>query len=395
MSTASTTTYGEIAPIYDFWFGLIPQFLTPLGAGTPGSNSGARAGSGIGYPADQIARAATMTQEAMRNLAQVCAPMLQAAGANGLLGQWAAAMPMFAGVAPKGDIPAAPQNLFAQWAAMIPQFPGWPSGEGAPVAPGFSGMLGPCAAAYPFFPSSSPTVAGMPAAGIMAPWLAAFQSNPALAGANPSQIDASPATLPFQAMLQAWPDFPPHFAGASQQAIGIGFDRTFGALSDALGLGPMRKLKAAYEELIQSMFAQNDARAKYALLVQGAFGAGFDALLRRLVQMAKAGEKIDSMMVFLRLWAACTEEAVHQVLQSAAGLAATAALSRAGVANRRKLQRVAGIVADSLDLSTRAELDEAFREIQELKRQLRGLKQTVAASATPAAPPRTKKRAKK
>jgi hypothetical protein len=75
----------------------------------------------------------------------------------------------------------------------------------------------------------------------------------------------------------------------------------------------------------------------------------------------------------------CTEEAVHDVLQSEQGLAATAALSRAGITRRRKLQHMAGIAADALDMATRRDLDDAFREIQELKRQLRARQQPVPA----------------
>jgi hypothetical protein len=72
---------------------------------------------------------------------------------------------------------------------------------------------------------------------------------------------------------------------------------------------------------------------------------------------------------------------VHGVLQSPPGLAATAALSRAGVTHRRKMQHIAGIVADTLDMATRSELDEAYREIQNLKREVRALRPPPAVAA--------------
>jgi poly(hydroxyalkanoate) synthase III subunit E len=49
---------------------------------------------------------------------------------------------------------------------------------------------------------------------------------------------------------------------------------------------------------------------------------------------------------------------------------------RAARAYRRKLQSVATIVADMLDMATRRELDEAYREIQQLKRELRSMRST-------------------
>jgi len=76
----------------------------------------------------------------------------------------------------------------------------------------------------------------------------------------------------------------------------------------------------------------------------------------------------------------CTEDAVHETLQSERGLAATAALTRASLSHRKAVQIVAGILADMLDLATRRDLDEAFREIQALKRELRNVRRQGAAA---------------
>ena len=78
---------------------------------------------------------------------------------------------------------------------------------------------------------------------------------------------------------------------------------------------------------------------------------------------------VPNVLTLLRMWAVCTETAVHEVLQSERGMEATAAMTRAGLAHRKKLQQVAGIVADSLDMATRREIDEVYREIHELKRE--------------------------
>jgi hypothetical protein len=313
MSAPSDPQSG-VDSIYATWLGLIPQFFGQLGATMPaGAGAGAAAMPGLAFPLDQVARAATMTRAALQSMATVYAPMLQAAGASGLLGQWAAAMPLAAGM-----------------------------GSGGAASP-----------------SSGSTA----------------------------------APLAFQALQQAWIDFGSQLAGSLTRFDSTAFDRTFGALSDAFGLGPLRQFQAAYQDLLAVNIAQNDARAKFAMLVQGAFTAGFDRLLARLADMAAKGERIVSVLALLRLWAVCTEEAVHDVLQSEQGLAATAALSRAGIARRRKLQHIAGIVADALDMATRRDLDDAFREIQELKRQLRA-RQQPAPAQVPAARPTANRRRK-
>ena len=166
------------------------------------------------------------------------------------------------------------------------------------------------------------------------------------------------------------------------QSFATGFDRTFGALTDALGLSPMRKLQEAWQQIVSASVAQNQARASYAALVQTAFSAGFDGLLHKLAEKGHKGERVDSVLALLRLWAIETENAVHRVLQSEQGMAATAAVARSGLAYRRNVQRFAAIIADALDMTTRRDLDEAFREIQELKREVRKLRPPVAVGTT-------------
>jgi polyhydroxyalkanoate synthesis regulator phasin len=90
-----------------------------------------------------------------------------------------------------------------------------------------------------------------------------------------------------------------------------------------------------------------------------------------------------------------TEQTVHEVLQSEQGLVATAALTRAGLAHRRKLQHVASIVADALDMATRRELDEVYREIHELKRELRALRSPSPPAPRTAVKPRSRTRKRK
>ena len=189
--------------------------------------------------------------------------------------------------------------------------------------------------------------------------------------ANPFAAGAQAALLPFSQMQRAWLDMSTKLTGGTTDTYVTAFERTYGALSDALGLGPMRKLQAALGQLMSAAAAQNDARARYAMLVQSAFSSGFDEMMRRLADMAQRGERMTSMLALMKLWASATEDCVHKVLQSEPGLDATAAVTRAGLSYRKQLKGVSAILADMLDMASRRDLDEAFREIQQLKRELR------------------------
>lgn len=321
-ATASNGTQS----VYDFWLGLLPQFFSQLGAADPHTAAASSAPSpAFPFPVDQIAKAATMTQNALQALAQGYAPILQAAGAPGLIGHWAAAMPHFAAL---------------QQA--------WNQVGKSPADPG-----------------------------VMAAWMTTLPFATQAAGAAPNAATLAAATLPLQQLQRAWLDVGNRMINQHVEGSATAFDRTFGALTDALGFGLMRKLQAAGQALVAAGIEQNDARTRYAMLVHGAFAAGLESLFERLAAMARAGERVDSVLALLRLWAVCTEEAVHDVLQSEQGLETTAAIARAGLAYRRKLQHVASIVADALDMATRRDLDEAYREIQELKRQVRALRRPV------------------
>jgi hypothetical protein len=284
MSNTFDPTQGALS-VYNFWLSLIPQFMGQFGAvpaERPQSPPAMPWASALLFPADQIARAAQMTQQSMQTMAQAMAPMMQSGG-----------MP----------------NLFAQWAAALPT--------------------------------------------------------------------STAATT--QSIGKAWSDFGGQLGLPTNAELNIAFDRTYGAVSDALGLGPTRRLHAAWQDLINATTAQQEARARYAMVVNTAFTGGYSRLVSRLAEKATAGERIDSVLALLKLWAVCTEDAVHETLQSERGLAATVALTRASLSYHKAVRRVADVLADMLDLATRRDLDEAFREIQALKRELRNTRRQEAA----------------
>ena len=68
-------------------------------------------------------------------------------------------------------------------------------------------------------------------------------------------------------------------------------------------------------------------------------------------------------------------------MQDGPGLAATAKVFRASTLHRQHLQKAIGLASEALHVPTRTDMDEAFREIQELKRELRRLKRALPPAA--------------
>jgi len=124
--------------IYDFWLGMLPQVFAQMGAAVPPTAQSNGTGSALPFPADQVAKAASMTSDALQSIARSYAPMLQAAGAPGLLSQWASMMP--------GLIPAQPTAapttpsaaaMAIPWMAMpfTPAMLAAATGQAMPVSP--------------------------------------------------------------------------------------------------------------------------------------------------------------------------------------------------------------------------------------------------------------------
>ena len=72
---------------------------------------------------------------------------------------------------------------------------------------------------------------------------------------------------------------------------------------------------------------------------------------------------------------------MHEAMQSARGLEVTAKLIGASSQHRQQLQKAIGLASEALHVPTRADMDDAFREIQELKRELRRLKKALPPAA--------------
>jgi hypothetical protein len=195
----------------------------------------------------------------------------------------------------------------------------------------------------------------------------------AMAGAasNPFAILTSAAGAPVAA-AGALP-------GAAQLALGM--ERTFGGLGEAFGLGPLRQLQAAWAEMLVAGAAKQRAQLEYLALAARAFATGTAALLNELQAMAARGEQVESLLALLRLWVKAIDAPLHDTMQGGAGLDATAKVIRAATQHRQQVQKVVGIASEALHVPTRADVNEAFREIQELKRELRRLRRALPAPA--------------
>ncbi|RZL87134.1 MAG: hypothetical protein EOP82_27480 [Variovorax sp.] len=173
--------------------------------------------------------------------------------------------------------------------------------------------------------------------------------------------------------------------GQAMEPLSLNLERAYGGLADAFGLAPSREFQAAGRELAAAALARQQARAEYMGVIVGALAKGSEGLLARLRVMGENGESVDSLLALVRLWSRAVDEAMHAAMQSPKALETAARLVRATTRSRAQKQRMVAIASEALNVPTRAEVDDAYREIQELKREMRRLRKSIGAMpATPA-----------
>ena len=173
--------------------------------------------------------------------------------------------------------------------------------------------------------------------------------------------------------------------GQALQPLSLNLERAYGGLADAFGLASSRELQAALRAQATATLAKQQAQSEYLGLIVAALAKGSEGLLSRLADMGQKGESVDSLLGLVRLWSRAADEAMHAAMQSPKALESAAKLVRASTQSRQQQHRIVAIASQALNVPTRAEVDDAYREIQELKREMRRLRKSigVAASAAP------------
>ncbi len=169
-----------------------------------------------------------------------------------------------------------------------------------------------------------------------------------------------------------------------------GLDRTFSAVADAFGLGPSRALRDAWRELIAADAQRRKAQLDYFTVVTSGWSKVIEGVGKRLGEMRASGERVESLVDLVRLWAGVAEKTLHEAMQSKPGLDATAEYLRAALRYRQQQNRLVEILSGLLNVPARSEVDDAYLEIQTLKRQVRALQREVRTLSNPSRPARRK-----
>ena len=183
-------------------------------------------------------------------------------------------------------------------------------------------------------------------------------------------------------VLQFAEGYLPKFGRTEANSLQTGVDRVFGAFADALGLTATRAMFDNLRALAEAEFEWQLALAGYLGVAGSAVGDAPRLAVARLGEVSKKGETIDSPLALARIWTSALGQAMHSAMQSDGGVAATARLARVTTQRQLRLANLVALAADSVGLTTRRDLDEAYREIQLLKREMRSVRRATKAAPT-------------
>jgi hypothetical protein len=159
-----------------------------------------------------------------------------------------------------------------------------------------------------------------------------------------------------------------------------GLRHVYSGAADAVGWGVYSKLGEALAEAGRAQAAASESQAKVWKAIGEIWTSAQARFGETLRGMVERKQSFADVQAFLRAWTAALDEAAHEAMQSEAGLALTAEVGRAAARRRVAQNQAVEVFSELYNIPTRAELDEAYRLIHELRKEVRELKKAAPES---------------
>lgn len=158
------------------------------------------------------------------------------------------------------------------------------------------------------------------------------------------------------------------------------FERTFGRLLQSPGVGFAREF---YEKLLKGFDAWLDFRRtsiEYQVVMADAWTKIFERVMQESIKRAEEDKPIQSLRDLIRLWTGVADETLADVFRSEAYVQAQGRLFTATMKYRMHEQDIVETFLKPGYIPTRSEVDEAHRNIYELRKEVKALKKALKQS---------------
>lgn len=203
---------------------------------------------------------------------------------------------------------------------------------------------------------------------------------------------------PFRASVAAMPGMHAFHPQAWQQPLDQAFGPMQQAMQSMLGLpafGMLREHQEQQQALGRAFIDYQQQMARYQALMAEVGREAAERTQAKLAEHEEAGRQIDSLRGLYNLWVDAAEDAWAEVAMSDTYREVYGAMTNAQMRLRRLQQQQVNQAARQMGLPTRDEVDSLGERLQQARRELAQLRAGVAASArqapasaTPATPSR-------
>jgi polyhydroxyalkanoate synthase subunit PhaE len=155
------------------------------------------------------------------------------------------------------------------------------------------------------------------------------------------------------------------------------YERTFGRLLESPSLGYSRELN---EKLLRGFDAWLDFRRasnEYQVLLADGWARAFERLMHELAARAEQGETSQSLRQLMLRWGSVVDRVFEEVFRSDTYIRAQGRLVNTAMAYRLREQECAEALLKGSHLPSRKELDDAYRTVYGLRKELKALKRSV------------------
>jgi poly[(R)-3-hydroxyalkanoate] polymerase subunit PhaE len=155
------------------------------------------------------------------------------------------------------------------------------------------------------------------------------------------------------------------------------YEGTFGRLLESPSLGHTREMN---EDLLRGFDAWLDYRRasfEYQVTPGGAWIDAFEEIMRRLVAQAEKGETVPGVRKLLFLWVDVVDHTFMEVFRSEEYILIQGQLVNAATTYRLREREIADAFLKASHLPSRSELDEGYRRIYELRKEVKELRKAV------------------
>jgi len=164
-------------------------------------------------------------------------------------------------------------------------------------------------------------------------------------------------------------------------------------------MGSNRELSAKLINGFDTWVEFRKTSTEYHLILAKTSAQAFEEVMKELVALSERGEKVDSVRQLMNLWLDTIDHTFSKLYKSEEYLDVQRELSTAVMKYRLQEQEITEIVLKALNLPTRSELDDAYRSLYELRKEVKAIKKTLkereGATAQVEATPAPKKTASK